>query len=115
MSSQTGDQQKGGLATAVDTDNKPRSDSSAVDVPPTSSSSSQANIVGNDPTTTNDEEPPTFRPTLQFWIVFLALLLATLLSALDGAIVATALPTISNDLNVGPDFVWVANVYFLTG
>ncbi|KAK8091804.1 hypothetical protein PG997_002165 [Apiospora hydei] len=87
---------------------------SAVADVPTTSSSSQANIVGSD-SATPDEEPPAFKPTLQFWLVFLALLLATLLSALDGAIVATALPTISSDLEVGPDFVWVANVYFLTG
>jgi len=51
----------------------------------------------------------------QFWAVFAALVAATLLSALDGAIVATALPTISLSLDAGPLFVWIANVYFLTG
>ncbi|KAK7960590.1 MFS general substrate transporter [Apiospora saccharicola] len=92
-----------------------QNDSNAGDGAPTSSAlSSQADIVRNDLTTAK-EEAAAFKPTLQFWVVFLALLLATLLSALDGAIVATALPTISSNLNVGPDFVWVANVYFLTG
>jgi len=51
----------------------------------------------------------------QFWAVFAALVAATLLSALDGAIVATALPTIALSLDAGPSFVWIANVYFLTG
>lgn len=51
----------------------------------------------------------------RFYVVFAALVLATLLSALDGAIVAVALPTISASLGTGPDYVWVANVYFLTG
>ncbi|KAK8109044.1 hypothetical protein PG984_014845 [Apiospora sp. TS-2023a] len=115
MSLQTDELQKGGVAPSTNTNNNRQNDSNAADGAPTSSSSSsQADIVRNDPTTDN-EELAAFKPTLQFWVVFLALLLATLLSALDGAIVATALPTISSDLNVGPDFVWVANVYFLTG
>jgi len=76
--------------------------------------SSEANIVGSDSPTDEKEAPP-FKPTLAFWLVFASLALAALLSALDGAIVATVLPTISSDLGVVPDFVWVANVYFLTG
>ncbi|KAK8076187.1 hypothetical protein PG994_003459 [Apiospora phragmitis] len=106
--------QGGSVVAAHNTKNDHRNDGSAVDGAPASSSSSQANIVGSGSTTVG-EGPPAFKPTLQFWIVFLALLFATLLSALDGAIVATALPTISSDLEVGSDFVWVANVYFLTG
>ncbi|KAK8022487.1 DNA repair protein RAD50 [Apiospora rasikravindrae] len=106
--------QKDGIAAASAVNSSNNKTDSAVTGAPTTSSSSQANMVGSDSTTT-DEEPPAFHPTLQFWLAFLALLLATLLSALDGAIVATALPTISSDLDVGPDFVWVANVYFLTG
>jgi len=46
----------------------------------------------------------------QLWAVFAALVAATLLSALDGAIVATALPTIALSLDAGPSFVWIANV-----
>lgn len=51
----------------------------------------------------------------RFYAIFGALVAATLLSALDGAIVAVALPTIAATLDTGPDYVWVANVYFLTG
>ncbi|KAK3385170.1 major facilitator superfamily domain-containing protein [Podospora didyma] len=51
----------------------------------------------------------------RFWAIFASLVAATLLSALDGSIVSTALPTIAETLDMGPDSVWVANVYFLTG
>ncbi|KAG4442680.1 hypothetical protein IFR05_001865 [Cadophora sp. M221] len=51
----------------------------------------------------------------RFWAVFSGLVATTLLSALDGAIVATALPTIADTLDLGPNYVWVANIYWLTG
>lgn len=49
----------------------------------------------------------------KFWMVIFGLLLAALMSGLDGSI-STALPTIANEFNLGPDFVWVLNAYFLT-
>lgn len=50
---------------------------------------------------------------VRFWMVMLGLLLAALMSGLDGSI-STALPTIVHELSLGPSFVWVLNVYFLT-
>ncbi|PGH16794.1 hypothetical protein AJ80_05109 [Polytolypa hystricis UAMH7299] len=50
----------------------------------------------------------------QFYIIFIGLIATGVLSALDGAIVSTALPTIVAELNIGADYVWVANIYFLT-
>ncbi|KAI0975801.1 major facilitator superfamily domain-containing protein [Xylaria arbuscula] len=47
-------------------------------------------------------------------MVFAGLLLAVLLTWLDGGTISTALPTISAELNLGPAYVWVANSYFLT-
>ncbi|GAW16231.1 hypothetical protein ANO14919_056540 [Xylariales sp. No.14919] len=49
-----------------------------------------------------------------FWIIMAALLLAFVISALDGAVVSTALPTIVHDFNIGAGYVWVVNIYFLT-
>lgn len=63
----------------------------------------------------SEEAPAQTSYGWRFYIVFSALVVATLLSALDGAIVAVALPTIAANLEAGPDYVWVANVYFLTG
>lgn len=54
------------------------------------------------------------RHTWQFYVIFTGLVLSGLLSALDGAIVSTALPTIVAELDIGADYVWVANIYFLT-
>ena len=50
----------------------------------------------------------------RFWAVFAALVLTALISALDGSIVSTALPTIVRDLDAGENYIWVVNVYFLT-
>ncbi|KAI9768098.1 MAG: hypothetical protein M1840_005132 [Geoglossum simile] len=50
-----------------------------------------------------------------FWAIFAGLVLTALISALDGSIVSTALPTIVRDLEAGDNYVWIINVYFLTG
>lgn len=51
----------------------------------------------------------------RFYAIYSSLIAATVLSALDGSIVSTALPTIAETLDLGSNAVWVANVYFLTG
>jgi MFS family permease len=57
-----------------------------------------------------------FRPTKRgwrFWLIFPGLCFAILLAALDTAIVATVLPTISAELNSGSLFIWAINGYFV--
>ncbi|KAH8920986.1 iron permease [Atractiella rhizophila] len=54
-----------------------------------------------------------WKPTRQFWLIVLALCLATFLSALDFTSVSTALPTIAEDIG-GDDYVWVGSAYALT-
>jgi EmrB/QacA subfamily drug resistance transporter len=48
-----------------------------------------------------------------FWRSFLALCIPLLLSALEGTITNTALPTISDKLNLGTKFSWVATAFLL--
>lgn len=60
------------------------------------------------------EKPPKTHYPLSFWLAFLGLCCTGLVSALDGSIVATALPSIIDSLQGGDDYVWVVNVYFLT-
>ncbi|KAH3920892.1 MFS-type efflux transporter phmH [Parastagonospora nodorum] len=60
------------------------------------------------------EKPAKTHYPLSFWLAFLGLCCTGLVSALDGSIVATALPSIIESLDGGDDYVWVANVYFLT-
>ncbi|RYC65150.1 hypothetical protein CHU98_g1018 [Xylaria longipes] len=72
-------------------------------------------------TTTIDDDAPPSPPDTSgkargagFWIIMGSLMLAFVISALDGAVVSTALPTIVRDFNIGASYVWVANIYFLT-
>ena len=50
----------------------------------------------------------------RFWMVFAALAATGLLSAVEGSIISTALPTIVNNLDIGSNYAWVSNAYFLT-
>jgi hypothetical protein len=68
------------------------------------------------PTTleTGEEAPKAASPGWKFWVIFLALCVTGLLTALDSTIVTIALPTIVHDLNIGDNYIWIVNVYFLT-
>lgn len=48
-----------------------------------------------------------------FWRSFIALCLPSLLSALEGSVTNTALPTISESLDLGTKFTWVATAFLL--
>ncbi|KAL8974901.1 MAG: hypothetical protein Q9197_000870 [Variospora fuerteventurae] len=48
------------------------------------------------------------------WVIFSGLAVSALLSALEGSVISTALPTIAADLGSGASYVWVINLYFLT-
>ncbi|KAG8946150.1 hypothetical protein FRC04_012005 [Tulasnella sp. 424] len=50
--------------------------------------------------------------SLQFWLIFIALMVTSFLSAIDLTSVSTALPTIVEDLD-GTDFAWVGSAYAL--
>ncbi|KAI8584708.1 hypothetical protein K450DRAFT_217629 [Umbelopsis ramanniana AG] len=59
------------------------------------------------------DTPP--RPTgVKFYLIFVGLMLAVLLAALDQTIVATALPKISSDFNASDEIGWVGISYMLT-
>lgn len=49
----------------------------------------------------------------RFWLIFVAVCVATLVVAVDVSIISTALPTIAEDLHSAELFVWVANAYVL--
>ena len=49
----------------------------------------------------------------RFWLSFLAIIVCTFVSALDLTAIATALPTITQDLQGGDKFVWVGAAYGL--
>jgi EmrB/QacA subfamily drug resistance transporter len=50
-----------------------------------------------------------------FWRSFIAICIPLLLSALEGSVTNTALPTISDALDLGTSFSWVATAFLLAG
>ena len=48
-----------------------------------------------------------------FWLSFTAVVVCNFLSALDVTAVSTALPTITDELHGGDEFVWVGSAYGL--
>ncbi len=48
-----------------------------------------------------------------FWRCFIAVCVPILLSAFEGSVVSTALPTISRELGLGPSVSWVATAFLL--
>ena len=60
-----------------------------------------------------DASPPREKRGSAFWLSFTAVVVCNFLSALDVTAVSTALPTITDDLHGGNDFVWVGSAYGL--
>ncbi|KAI9774478.1 MAG: hypothetical protein M1839_001711 [Geoglossum umbratile] len=59
----------------------------------------------------NSSNPP---HDFRFWSIIFALCTTGVLSALEGTVVSTALPTIVRDLGGGSNYLWAANSYFIT-
>jgi hypothetical protein len=51
---------------------------------------------------------------IRFWCIILAVAVTAILSALEGTVVGTALPTIVNELGGAELYIWTINGYFLT-
>ncbi|HYZ53474.1 MAG TPA: DHA2 family efflux MFS transporter permease subunit [Streptosporangiaceae bacterium] len=66
------------------------------------------------PTPQHRKEPPGSDQKNNVVIIFVALMLAVFLAALDQTIVATALPTIVGDLHGVSQLTWVTTAYLLT-
>lgn len=60
------------------------------------------------------EDKPT-RKDWKFWVVFLSCCFLALLVSLDGTVIVIALPRIVSDLQMGDDYVWVANSFWVAG
>ncbi|KAK0658089.1 major facilitator superfamily domain-containing protein [Cercophora newfieldiana] len=57
--------------------------------------------------------PPDWVRGVGFWRCFIAVCIPILLSAFEGSVVSTALPTISHDMSLGPHSSWVATSFLL--
>lgn len=61
-----------------------------------------------------EESPPSFEKGPRFWAIIFTLCTIGLLSSLENTVVATSLPFIVDELDMGEDYVWITNVFFLT-
>ncbi len=56
---------------------------------------------------------PDFKRGPRFWAIMFALCVTGVLSALEGTVVSTALPTVIRSLGGGEEYLWGVNGYFL--
>ena len=56
---------------------------------------------------------PTQNRSWNFWLLFCSLCLVSFLSALDGSILTTALPTVTSAIGGEAQYVWIANSFVL--
>ncbi|KAK5992619.1 MFS-type transporter TwmF [Cladobotryum mycophilum] len=75
-----------------------------------SSSPQSIMLDGETPPTT---PPPAFKPTPRLYAIIVGLGIANLLAALENTVVSIAAPVILTDLQLGDNFIWVTNAFFL--
>jgi hypothetical protein len=60
------------------------------------------------------EKPPPTKRGFKFWTIIFALCITGLLGALENTVVSTSMPTIVEDLDIGDNYIWITNAFFLT-
>ncbi|KAI1277500.1 MFS general substrate transporter [Xylaria sp. FL0933] len=86
-------------------------------VPPTRDSvNDTADSVHDDanPHSPSEEKSAPTPKGPRFWLTFVCLVITAFVSALEGSIVSTALPSIARALDSSQNYIWVVNVYYLT-
>ena len=63
---------------------------------------------------TQEDDTKAILRDYRFWLILVALSVALLLAALESTVIVTTLPTISTELDLGENYVWVANVVMLS-
>jgi hypothetical protein len=102
----------------------PKTSTESINHPPKSGIASETTLEMEDGhnkvtdmnTATNvekDSKKRTFQRGPRFWGIMVALSVTAILSALEGTVVSTALPTIIRDLGGGELYLWAPNGYFL--
>lgn len=64
--------------------------------------------------TVKDAAAPKFNRSPRFWAIIATLCVVGILSSLENTVVTTSLPFIVTELNLGENYIWVTNVFFLT-
>lgn len=61
-----------------------------------------------------EEEKIPYNKDYRFWLIMLTLCFSVTLASLESTVVITSLPTIVEKLEMGKNYIWVANAYFLS-
>jgi hypothetical protein len=61
-----------------------------------------------------DENTASTKKDWRFWSIIASLSVVAILAAIDGTIITTALPSITDTLSGGNKYVWVIGAYFLS-
>jgi hypothetical protein len=59
-------------------------------------------------------EEDDFHPGLRLWIIIIGLGVTLLLTALENTAVTVALPIIISELELGENYIWVTNAFFIS-
>ncbi|KAJ5274001.1 hypothetical protein N7478_009126 [Penicillium angulare] len=62
----------------------------------------------------NDVNPTPFKPSFRIYAIVFGLGIANLLAALENTVLTIAAPVIFTDLQLGDNFIWVTNAFFLS-
>ena len=73
-------------------------------------------IASSNSSTANEGKKPTEGTPrdFRFWAIIASLCITGLLGALENTVVTTSPPTIVRALNLGDNYIWITNVFFLT-
>jgi hypothetical protein len=59
------------------------------------------------------EGVPVFKPTFRLYAIIVGLGIANLLAALENTVITIAAPVILTELQLGDNFIWITNAFFL--
>jgi hypothetical protein len=75
---------------------------------------SQSSATVADEQIAMEEEKIPYNKDYRFWLIMLTLCFSVTLASLESTVVITSLPTIVEKLQMGKNYIWVANAYFLS-
>jgi hypothetical protein len=75
--------------------------------------SQSSETVGDEQAALEEEKIP-YNKDYRFWLIMLTLCFSVTLASLESTVVITSLPTIVEKLEMGKNYIWVANAYFLS-
>ncbi|KAI0180130.1 major facilitator superfamily domain-containing protein [Hypoxylon sp. FL1284] len=70
-------------------------------------------ITESNDTTTATAAPPAFKADFRIYAIIVGLGIANLLAALENTVVSIAAPVLLTDLQLGGNFIWITNAFFL--